>query len=369
MKNIVICGNYGATNLGDEAILDGLCNIVKAFHKDSNIIVLAINSKNVESDHKFKSNLLFPAGIRSFIRNIFNGEIKKTIKTIRECDLFILGGGGLFTDEKFRAVIIWAIQALIAVYFRKPLLCLGQSVGPLRTAAGRFVTRKVFEKSKLTIVRDDYSRKILTELGIKKVVSLADCAFTLSVPQSSEENEEPFIVLSVRPWFSEDNKRSKILSRFIEYVYDVYKLRTVLVPFQIVRDNDHKLLSEIYDGVENKKCAEIFDYKTDYRKVLELIAKAKAVVGMRLHSLIFSSIASRPFVAISYSAKVTEFVKQMHMGNLLIDWTDLTLKDLQHKFDILMKDQESLIKTVEERTIIQRNNARQYIEELKKLDR
>jgi polysaccharide pyruvyl transferase WcaK-like protein len=35
MKKVLICGNYGATNIGDEAILDGIILLVRLADPDA----------------------------------------------------------------------------------------------------------------------------------------------------------------------------------------------------------------------------------------------------------------------------------------------------------------------------------------------
>jgi polysaccharide pyruvyl transferase CsaB len=363
MKKIVICGNYGATNLGDEAILDGILAILKNVSKDLSIVVLSVNPENVHVDHNVKSHNIFPSGVRSFFKNLFSGTVWDTLKSIKEADVFILGGGGLFTDEKLQAVLIWYIQSKVALFYKKPLLHIGQSIGPLRTFIGRNLTKRVFNKASLTIVRDDYSKNLLSQLGVlSNVHSLADCAYMLPSPESARETENPFIVISVRPWFREDVSKYKMISSFIDYIYKKYRFRTILVPFQITVDNDYLVLKRIYDLVEDKNATEIYTFTTNYKSVIELISKATATVGMRLHSLIFSSIARTPFIAISYSTKVTEFVKQMNMSDYLINWDNLDFADLTARFDALILHYDAAAATVQERTLIQRHKVRSYID-------
>lgn len=360
MVKILVCGNYGATNHGDEAILDGIIEVFRSM--DSNFVFEAMGpgAKAITEVHGLNAYDLFPCGVRSIIRGLLSGSVWKTIDGVRKTDVFVLGGGGLFTDEKLMAVIIWSMQVNLVRLLHKPYICLGQSVGPLRTSFGRHVARKVFKSSHLNIVRDDYSAHLLKTMGIDGIRSLSDCAFMLHPPSVNEDEDNPYIVMTVRPWFSQGEKSFKIFADFIKYVHRKHGLKTVLVPFQILKDDDRTVLGKIYDLVEDKNMVELKEYDSDYRNVMKLISGAKATVGMRLHSLIFSALTRKPFISISYSTKVEGFVNQMAMSDYLIHWNELEFSLLQRKFDSLIGKRSRIIDVIEEKSIIQRNKVCEY---------
>lgn len=374
MKNIVICGNYGAQNIGDEAILDGILMMVRrglvtAVESESsgcNITVMSadfegtelrlsenfvtttngIAENKVQTERAGETSLyktprvvpLFPAGIRSLFYGLISGSIWKTARAVREADTFILGGGGLFQDERPMAVIIWALQAWLARFYKVPIFCLGQSVGPLTTLFGRHVTKWVFQRASIITVRDQSSADLLYGMGITGAKVLADPAFSLPSPEPFNERPEKFVVLSLRPW--KDNRRKKIgsgnytvLAKFIEWIKLEYGLKTVLVPFH---PEDLAALKMVL-GADSQ-----YEYTSNYHKILELMSRATAVIGMRLHSIIFSTLAKTPFIALSYSEKVHAFARTIDMEDFVLDWSLLTLKDLQDRFKILMDHRNEL---------------------------
>ena len=163
---IVIAGNYGAKNLGDEMILEGLLKLIRSIQPDSKITVLSADPKDTKKRHKVKSLNLFPSGIRSFFRNLFDFK-RKNIKAIKECDVFILGGGGLFGSLTFMANFIWGIQAKMAYKYSKPVIMYGQSIGELKGKIRKRIVKKLFKKSSLIVLRDHESKKRLLKLKIK----------------------------------------------------------------------------------------------------------------------------------------------------------------------------------------------------------
>jgi len=371
MKKILICGNYGATNIGDEAILAGILRIIRqSYPKNSSkapeITVLSANPQNTTALHNVKSLPLLPAGPRSFFRGLFNGGIIRTLDAIRTCDGFILGGGGLFNDEKPLSIIIWGLQAKFALLFRKPLMCIGQSVGPLNNFFSRFLVRAIYSRCRAVSVRDSASQKLLHELNLPIPQTAADPAFMLHIPEPVSAEREKYIVLSLRNWHKNmpaDMHNS--FARFIEDVYLTFGLKTVLVPFSSYPENDTVLLDNIFAQLKNKDAAEVFEFSNDFAKVLELMQKAKAVVGMRLHSLIFATLTQTPFLALSYSRKVSSFANESGMEDYSLALNDLSEKSLMEKFTRLMADYDRVKGKIIEKNIFNRASAVTNVYEMK----
>ncbi len=363
----VVCGNYGATNLGDEAILDGIIGILNNADNRAEITVMSSNPKETFASHHIKAIYLMPAGFRSFFRLVFNGRVFSTLSAIKACDYFILGGGGLFSDEKFKAVWIWWFQAFWAFLLRKKVICLGQSVGPLNTRTGRFLTASVFKRADRIAVRDLSSKEQLAKLGIFKAEVLADPAFLLPIDEKNSSINDNYIIFSVRPWIKGDKKTLyKFCAHFIDWIYEEYGLKTILLPFQLYQDKDIAELNNIFDQVRYKHVAEIRAFSTYYRDAIDIISRSSAVIGMRLHSLIFSTICHKPFIALSYSQKVRQLCTDMGMEDYVIDWQSLDLADLKHKFSTLMEDRERIISHLAGIDVLMRHKAHRHEELFKK---
>lgn len=361
MKKLVICGNYGATNIGDEAILDGLLRLVRNACPQAIITVLSSNPEETSRLHDVGSAYLLPAGIRSFFRGIFSGQIGKTLDIIKNCDGFILGGGGLFTDEKLMAIIIWSIQARFALLFKKPLFCIGQSIGPLRTFFARHMVKAIFKRALSVSVRDTLSQEVLHKLGLPRPDVLADPAFAVHLESDISEMKENFIVLSLRKWPASDiDMLYKSFAQLIEWIYSEYGLKTVLVPFQSLIVSDSVFMNNIIAHLKNRQNVELFEFNPDYKRVLELIGRSTAVIGMRLHSLIFSVLTQTPFLALSYSSKVSGLVNDLEMADYMLEWDKFDLSDLKKSFIKLMDNYEPVKKNLSEKNILIRIRAHEH---------
>lgn len=387
--NIVLCGNYGAGNLGDELILDGLLKLIDHALPESNITVLSSDPHHTEKLHRVVSIPRLPAGIRSWISSITTGARSAALHTIKHADVFILGGGGLFTDEDIRAVLIWHTQVQAALKRKIPLWCCGQSIGPLKTAIGRSLTQKVFEQAELIIVRDKASQSLLNSWGISHAKVLPDPAFSITSPLKSTtikkkrtshssnseaspiakkefldqsdshqsnphqsntiDNSLPFITLSLRPWKTGKSTDSlDTIVQFMLWLWKKYQFKTKLLPFQATTDDDVAVMEQVHRLIkktaDNTACVELVPYSSDYHDAMELIGNSQALVGMRLHSLIMSTIVHKPFIALSYSDKVKNFMQEVGLQEYCLDWSELGLEQLTTAFDQLMDNYNSMQK-------------------------
>jgi len=325
--SIIICGNYGIQNIGDEAILQGILLIVRGAFPQARITVLSSKPTQTSHEYQVKSLPYWPAGFRSF----FTFRWWRNLKSYYKADAILLGGGGLFADEKPQAPFIWTMQVFAAFLLRKPVFCFAQSVGPLQTSSGRKLAKFVFQKAKFVTVRDDESKKLLGELGVGNVHVLADPAFALSYTHPTFEKRGEYIVLTLRPWMKGDQAAiDQELALFIRWVYTKFGFKTLFVPFQKLQENDEARY-EALRKIIPEDFFELYEGEHSVQGILKVTAGSQAVVGMRLHSVIFSSITQTPFLALSYSEKVRNFVKSLDCEQFL-EYENLDFDTLKKNF-------------------------------------
>lgn len=328
-KRYVVCGHYGVTNLGDEAIGLGLIQAIKDANENHEITVMSYDKERSQdfydkyiSKFAIKTVYLVPLGVRSVLRGIFKGELKKTQNVIRQSDRFILGGGGLFTDERIYAVFLWGLQAFYALRFKKPLYLIGHSVGPINTKIGKWIVRRIFNKAKFISVRDSDSKKVLLECGVKKEIHvLCDLAMMMNFDEKiltkmankkivHNGNKRSFI-LTFRNWNEKLEKLNKKIVQQIVRIVEIYKLKPRLIPFQLIKENDQEELNKkIVQSGDLRKIV-VQKYHDNIFEILDQIRSAEFVIGVRLHSIIFASMMGVPIVGISYSKKVENFMKEI----------------------------------------------------------
>lgn len=309
---IVICGNYGATNIGDDAILQGILDLIEKNKKDAEIFVISHDPDKTAKEFGVKAIPRIPFGIRSLLK----GGLKTTLKVIKESDLMILGGGGLFVDTKWKAPMIWGIHAFAAHLFRKPIYLFANSIGPLKTLLGKFIAKKVLKWSKIVSLRDSVSVANAHELfEDKKYKFVPDPAFVLEPQNRGEEK----IIISMRLWTKKVNKSTEDIAKVIDKIAANNRSKIVLVPFQAKGEEDMTFLNNIFERTRSKEQISVYKGPQDFRSILDLFNGAKLVIGMRLHSLIFGAITETPIIGINYSEKVANFMKDLNLEDYIIN--------------------------------------------------
>jgi polysaccharide pyruvyl transferase CsaB len=362
---IIICGNYGATNIGDEMILAGILNILKPLKAE--ITVLSNDPAKTEQEHGIKSVNLIPSGFRSFFKGLWTGRIWKSFNEISDCDLFILGGGGLLTDEKPFAIIIWSIQALVARFYKKRVFCFAQSIGPLKTFFGKFMTKRILLKSKIVTVRDYGSYELTNKMGIKNALTLADPAFALDL-YDGDNRDDDYVLFTIRPWIKGDtDKIYADLKVLVDFIWTTYGLKSVFVPFQAYKDDDRKEMDKLKSIMETDSHVTFLKYSHDIKDIFQVFHMAKFVVGMRLHSLIMSALAGKPMIALSYSNKVKDFMHTIDMNNYVIEFDQFNAEAGQNKVTRLMDEYSHLQNIISEKVDYMNMKANEHLDLIKEI--
>ncbi|MBD3270630.1 hypothetical protein GF376_03830 [Candidatus Peregrinibacteria bacterium] len=348
MKKIVICGNYGINNLGDEAILDGLIRLIKSTYRNAHIIVLSSDPINTIKQHKVESVYMFPAGIRSLFSFLFKARFWATMDAVATADLVILGGGGLLTDENKHAIWIWYSQFFWFKLFGRRFVCLAQSVGPIKKNFSKFLVRNIYNYSKISSVRDQKSKEVLIDIGVKTPVEvLSDPAFALAYDGSSFHKPDKSIVLSIRPWKKENSEFILEIAKFVEFLVKEEGYIVNFIPFQKAIADDSSQYRKIKDksGL-NDETFKLIDVN-DFRQALDYISRADMIFGMRLHSVIFSIIARKPFLAISYSPKVKNLLLNSNL-KCFLDLNNVNLKNLKSEYAEIKANHKNITMKLEQ---------------------
>jgi len=326
--NIGIIGNYGATNIGDDAILE---SILKS-HPEHNFTVFSANPDKIDK----KSNLqvvkpLFPLGIRSFFKNGF----RKPIKALKAVDVVIFGGGGLMQDSYLFACFLWAWQIFWVKFFNKPLFIYATGVGPLKTRIGRRLAKYVYNYAMGITCRDKKSKNILLSLKIpsESIEITADPVFLLQNIKNHTERKHNRYIISLRPWLKYNKK---IISVFTEYLLQIKEERGaefVFVCMQSIKERDHAVIDPIV-----KKVGGTMFIPQNFAELTKIMQEAEFAIGMRYHFLIATILTQTPALAISYSPKVDSLLKDSILEPYMLAVSDLSSAKLTDKLKRLSVD-------------------------------
>lgn len=307
MHKILISGYYGFGNVGDESILTSIVDNLKSVEKDIEITVLSANPSHTEVCH----------GIRAVNRKNFF-EIYLAIK---HCDMFISGGGGLLQDVTSEKSIRYYLGLIaIAKYLNKKVIIYGQGIGPINKTSNKKLTGSILNRVDAVTVRDEKSLKDLKSLGIKKppIYLTADPVVTLKPSGDGKgieileglgmNTKRPIAGFSVRAWKNAD-KFNHIIAKTADSIIEELGFQVLFIPFHYGEDNN--CIMKIRSIMKNS--AYVIDQRYCVGELLDLVGEIDLMVGVRLHSLIFSAIQGIPLVGISYDPKIDGFLSRLDM--------------------------------------------------------
>lgn len=329
-KKVIICGNYGAGNIGDEAILRCLLNDLIG----NEITIMSANPSETASKYNINSIFPLPSGIRSWFKSKFcltkRRELIRTKKAFSDADLFVFGGGTLLTDTPIKSMFVWGTQAKEAIRLKKPIEILAGGIGPFKSKWAQKWAIKILKNAQKITVRDKKSQQLVRKLTGSDVEIVKDPALKLDIKLTPSIKEpKNTIILVLRHWKNLSKNHKNEIKKFVHYLCAEKGKYMVGISFDKNAKKDIALMNNIFDqeGVINR--SEIWvDYK-DEQDILKKINEADLVLGMRLHSLIFAHITKTPFIGISYMDKVRDVLGDMGYTKNIISLDEINLENLK----------------------------------------
>lgn len=281
---VAAAGYFGYGNLGDEAILAGLSR--ELARAGSELTVLSGDPRGTRTLHGV------PAVHRLSLA---------ALGALRDCDVFVLGGGGLFQDAtSIRSPLYYLSLVVLARIFRRRVYFYAQGLGPLETIPGRLAASLALRLSHRVTFRDEESLQLARRLApqLEARVS-ADPAFLLRPAKSPRPGS--LLVISLRPWPGLEDSLEEIAGA-VDSFCARFELEPLFLPFQ-PRDREISLRAA------RLVQARVWEGDLDVAGVLTILEEAGLCLGMRLHSLILAACMGVPGVGLIYDPKVASFLR------------------------------------------------------------
>lgn len=329
MSDILILGYYGFKNSGDEALLLSMLQQLRKQDKNLKITVLSENPKETSRNYNVK------AAKR-------DNPVSLLIR-LMTCKMLIVGGGTLIQDKTSTKSLIYYLTVIrVAQLLGKKVMLYANGIGPLsRENTERTV--KILNNADIITLRDKMAYDELTRLGINKpeIKLCADSVFGLEYDEGCDisgllkkngidENKKYFCV-SVRD--NSPEELEKTIMTACDYISARYNFLPVFIPFQ--KKKDYEITQRIVKGMVKR--AVIFDSDCSVSELLGVISKSELVIGMRLHSLIYSTISHVPFIGLVYDPKVKGFVDYLNRG-ICVEADKTCSAELEDLGDLCIRD-------------------------------
>ncbi|HOA75390.1 MAG TPA: polysaccharide pyruvyl transferase family protein [Phycisphaerae bacterium] len=308
---IGISGSYGGLNLGDEAILEGILQQLRATVA-AEVTVFSRNPEDTLRRHAVERAV----PVRSMSREEARAEIERL-------DLLVLGGGGILYDGEAE---VYLREVAIAESVGVPVVVYAISAGPLASAASRKAVATHLRSAARITVRDRGARKLLEEVGIHNDIHVTADPALLIAPEPLEPNVltregldggHELVGMSVRepgpaaPDIDVEHYHA-LLANVADFMVSRYDAQVVFVPMER-KNMDLQQSHAVVSRMKSADRATVL--KGDYSpgQLLTLIGHFEFGLGMRLHFLIFSAMQGIPFVPLPYASKVQGFIEDLEI--------------------------------------------------------
>lgn len=358
-QGAVICGAYGRGNAGDEAILKAILSSLREIDADMPFWVMSRNRKETREADRVRAIYLF---------NVF-----AFFRSLKKAKIFVNGGGSLIQDvTSSRSLYFYLFTLWAAKRQGCRVLMYGCGIGPLKSERNRKLAAKVLNKTTEVItLRDSKSMRLLKEIGVDKpeIILTADPVVNIkkSNPVQIEsafrsegiEETEALIGFCLRNW-PQFNCYDQV-AKAADYAYETYGVTPVFLPIEVPAD-----ISAARKVTERMKAPYYVCTKQhEVGDLIGMLGSMRAVVGMRLHSLIFATAGGSPVVGISYDVKVDSFLQDLD-SKACLALEELTADKLCVQIDRALSDpgqefSEAAAKRLKEREHINRQVAARFL--------
>ncbi len=296
MADIIISGYYGLGNSGDEALLKSIVDNLRALDPAADITALSGNAEYTRQTYKIKTvNRFNPFAV---------------LWEMSRAKLLISGGGSLIQDATSTKSLLYYLAIISAAKFMGlKIMLYANGMGPISDKNVAKVT-KVLNKVDLITLRENISLNEISRCRITKpkVIVTADPAYLLKPCSESRakellkdfgvENKNP-VAISVRQWKTADKKFEDEIAAAADMLLNEGYM-PLFFPMQTQRDLPISL--RIREKMHGKSA--VIDKEISVSEMLGIIKECGAVIGMRLHSLIFASSVNVPMIGIIYDPKI-----------------------------------------------------------------
>jgi polysaccharide pyruvyl transferase CsaB len=373
-KRVVISGYYGFRNSGDEAVLHAILTALREEGEREGLeitpVVLSANPQEtarlygVEAAHRMRP-----------------GEL---IRTIRSSDALISGGGSLLQDVTSPKTIPYYLAVIkLAQWFGKPTYVYAQGIGPvIRRGLFGPMIRSTLSRCRYISVRDEESKQLLVTLGMRpEAVSVVPdpvmglgLRLGITASQDAEAEDKPLVGVSVRFW-REDRKDLDAVADGLARLLDRTDAVVELLPFHLPSDAEASRyvadrLAESGVGANRVRIHEGTEHPSE---MLREVARCDALIGMRLHSLIYAATAFVPPVGVTYDPKIDQFLRRLGEApagsteslspDILADRTIENLQILDDGKKVWSEHRRGTIERIQQQS---REPAQQIVRELRK---
>jgi polysaccharide pyruvyl transferase CsaB len=316
--NVALVGYFGYDNCGDEAISQSLLYLIKTYYKPIHTVL-------------FTSEKMVSMPPRSGVTSLNRKSIPSLVAGIRMSDVIVFSGGSLFQDRTSFSNLLYYLGVLIlARVLGKKVFLYAQGVEPYRFWVSRVLVKYFFYFAQEISVRDLSSQSYLKDtLKLKKRIRMVVDSALLIAPHIKNNKYRNKIGISLLTFKGID---LRVAVEGINLFLEKESLSAIFFPFN---PKDEM----VYDEYFSDSSVTFYTQPESIAEMMGDISQLDLMIGMRLHSCIFSANVSVPFVGVDFFGKVSSFAHDVKQP--VVKWEDVNCDMLYNILSETYKKRES----------------------------
>jgi polysaccharide pyruvyl transferase CsaB len=322
---VLVLGNYGCSNAGDELLLATIKLWVEAAGGDLRAISL---------NPAYTTRLHGVPAVDYF-------DLSAIAQEMNRADLFVLGGGGMFQDRwpmtadaLYRypsySLLQFAQVCYLPRQFGVPSLIWAQGVGPLESEEARGLVADLYSAVDDLCIRDEVSASLLRACGVVREIAVApDPVWALPLVSAPLDLEARFPELTgkrvlvvnalsfpfERAWEGvfmaalEETLPPNWICLWMPFQHNAYAAHPSGYAMPDDASHFRAMLRQAGDPARH-----IIWERPDVFEIQSAFAGADAVIAMRFHGAILASRSGTPFITIEYDDKVRQAMDQLQLS-------------------------------------------------------
>lgn len=300
-EHILVAGFFGATNLGDELMLEALLEHIEEIRPRAQITVLISHNYNFDLTRYGRCDFIhYPSSSLEIdaIASFF--------------DTLITAGGALIDDDKYdmyaHPMSLETILIQLSMRFNslgKRCLLYGLSTSEkLHSQEYLHKLRRIMKDSHHFSLRDTNSQKTLAMAGIKQSPTIVD-----DMVLSHQAIKSPPVPLQKNSRSTEiglifiyNDETLPVLTRFVEKLLSSTSQSTTfrLIPFYDYHDHDIHYGEKMLTTLSNKRL-KMGDKLYNFQDTTAYINAMDSIISMRYHGTLLSNALGKRTICINYT--------------------------------------------------------------------
>jgi len=393
LKRIVLANLASPGNPGDYAILMGSLKLLREYYRnpsvtlvtrhfseaqaynqfDCNVVPSYPNVEHIATDSRLKKIFLLP---RTFL------ERNEMAEAIRHSDIvFLIGGGYFYSYRRFGAganFLSYCLPVYFAKRFKKPVVLLPQSYGPLESGTAQWLLGRTLSGSDIVFSRELISLdwlKLRYPSFERKYRFMPDLGFLLEPSdlgiEGGAEPRRKTIGVTVRPWHvggADKNKYIQSMVNALAFIQRQFDAK-ILIITQVVRPTRGESDKEVSEALARNLTQEIgadnvgLEIREPYFPLSDLCRiyrDCDFLVAMRLHSAILSFVMGCPALVIGYQHKAEGILASTKLQSLYVNSVEkMTSEELRNACSQMEQNLENSRRIIQQTVHRVRNQIRQ----------